>query len=121
MVADRLRKSMGSETTFAQDLHEFTDLLEALQPLLEDVWEYCQRSGIRGRTVTLKVKFADFQQITRSRSGVGGVPSQTVLERICRELVEGIFPLEKGVRLLGVTLSNLDNEQSAGRQLTLSF
>ncbi|GAB3868175.1 DNA polymerase IV [Hymenobacter segetis] len=122
VVADRLRKSMGSETTFAQDLREFSDLLEALQPLLEDVWEYCQRSGIRGRTVTLKVKFGDFQQITRSRSGVGLVPGPEVLARICRELVEGLFPLEKGVRLLGVTLSNLSNAQeAAGRQLTLSF
>jgi DNA polymerase-4 len=122
VVADRLRKSMGSETTFAQDLREFTDLLAGLQPLLEEVWEYCQRSGIRGRTVTVKVKFADFQQITRSRSGVGDIPSQAVLERLCRELVEGLFPLEKGVRLLGVTLSNLNNAaETAGRQLTLSF
>jgi DNA polymerase-4 len=122
VVADRLRKSMGSETTFAQDLVEFTDLLDGLRPLTEEVWEYCQRSGIRGRTVTLKVKFADFQQITRSRSGVGLIPSQAVLERLMRELVEGLFPLAKGVRLLGVTLSNLNNgPETVGRQLTLSF
>ena len=120
--ADRLRKSVGSETTFAQDLTAFTDLLDGLRPSIEEVWEYCQRSGILGRTVTVKVKFADFQQITRSRSSAGPVPSQPVLERICRELVEGIFPLEKGVRLLGVTLSNLNTGQpAAGRQLTLSF
>ena len=120
--ADRLRKSVGSETTFANDLTAFADLLDGLRPSIEEVWEYCQRSGILGRTVTVKVKFADFQQITRSRSAVGPIPNQGVLERICRELVEGIFPLEKGVRLLGVTLSNLDNEQATvGRQLTLNF
>ena len=122
VVADRLRKSMGSETTFPQDLTRVADLLEALQPLLEDVWEYCQRSGIRGRTVMLKVKFGDFRQVTRSRSGVGLVSGPEVLGRICRELVEGLLPLGKGVRLLGVTLSNLSNAQEgAGRQLTLSF
>ena len=122
VVADRLRKSMGSETTFPQDLTQVADLLEALQPLLEDVWEYCQRSGIRGRTVTLKVKFGDFRQVTRSRSGVGLVSGPEVLGRICRELVEGLLPLGNGVRLLGVTLSNLSNAQEgAGRQLTLSF
>ena len=116
VVADRLRKSMGSETTFPQDLTQVADLLEALQPLLEDVWEYCQRSGIRGRTVTLKVKFGDFRQVTRSRSGVGLVSGPEVLGRICRELVEGLLPLGKGVRLLGVTLSNLSNAQEgAGR------
>ncbi|GAA4362918.1 DNA polymerase IV [Hymenobacter saemangeumensis] len=120
--ADRLRKSIGSETTFAQDLSEFTDLLEGLQPCVEDVWEYCQRTGIRGRTVTLKVKYADFQQITRSRTGTALVQRQHELERICRELVEGVFPLAKGVRLLGVSLSNLNNaEKSAGQQLTLDF
>jgi DNA polymerase-4 len=123
VVADRLRKSMGSETTFAQDLVEFADLLDGVRPLLEEVWEYCQRSGILGRTVTLKVKFGDFQQITRSRSSGGFIPSQAVLERLVRELVEGLFPLAKGVRLLGVTLSNLNNaaESATGRQLTLSF
>ena len=122
VVADRQRKSVGSETTFAQDLTGFADLLEGLRPAIEDVWAYCQRTGILGRTVTLKVKFADFQQITRSRSSAGPVGSAPVRERICRELVEGLFPLPKGVRLLGVTLSNLSTAGlAAGRQLTLSL
>ena len=122
VVADRQRKSVGSETTFAQDLTEFADLLDGLRPAIEDVWEYCQRTGILGRTVTLKVKFSDFQQITRSRSSTGPVGSAPVLERICRELVEGLFPLPKGVRLLGVTLSNLGPAGlAAGQQLTLSL
>ena len=122
VVADRQRKSVGSETTFAQDLTEFTDLLDGLRPAIEDVWEYCQRTGILARTVTLKVKFSDFQQITRSRSSTGPVGSAPVLERICRELVESLFPLPKGVRLLGVTLSNLSTAGlAAGRQLMLSL
>ena len=122
VVADRLRKSVGSETTFAQDLTQFQDLLDGLRPSIEEVWEYCQRTSILGRTITLKVKFADFQQITRSRSTVGAIASQAVLERLCRKLVESLFPLPKGVRLLGVSLSNLSNgTPAAGRQLTLSF
>ena len=122
VVADRLRKSVGSETTFAQDLTQFQDLLDGLRPSIEGVWEYCQRTSILGRTITLKVKFADFQQITRSRSTVGAIASQAVLERLCRKLVESLFPLPKGVRLLGVSLSNLSNgTPAAGRQLTLSF
>ncbi|WP_035561889.1 DNA polymerase IV [Hymenobacter sp. IS2118] len=127
VVADRQRKSVGSETTFAQDLTEFPDLLVGLRPSIEEVWDFCQRTGILGRTITLKVKFADFQQITRSRSSPGPIPSLAVLERSCRELVEGLFPLAKGVRLLGVSLSNLSTGQAvagpaaAGKQLTLSF
>jgi DNA polymerase-4 len=120
--ADRLRKSVGSETTFAQDLTSFADLLEGLQPCVEEVWEYCQRSSIRGRTVTLKVKYGDFQQITRSRTGLSLVQSQYELEKLGRELLEGLFPLAKGVRLLGMSLSNLNNgEKQAGQQLTLEF
>ena len=122
VVADRQRKSVGSETTFVQDLSLLSDLLAAVRPLVAEVWEYCQRAGIRGRTVTLKVKFSDFQQITRSRSAVGPLPSQAVVERLCQELVEGLFPLALSVRLLGVTLSNLNDEQpAAGQQLVLGL
>ncbi|HEX8328922.1 MAG TPA: DNA polymerase IV [Hymenobacter sp.] len=127
VVADRLRKSVGSETTFAQDLTELQDLLDGLQPAIAEVWEYCQRTGVLGRTITVKVKFADFQQITRSRSTVGPLASLAVLEHVCRELVEGLLPLPKGVRLLGASLSNLSTGEQAlgtppgGRQLTLAF
>ena len=120
VVADRQRKSVGSETTFVHDLSLLADLVAAVRRLVTEVWEYCQRVGIRGRTVTLKVKFADFRQITRSRSSMGPMPSQAVLVRLCQELVEGLFPLDLSVRLLGVTLSNLTaDELTKGQQLAL--
>ncbi len=122
VVADRLRKSVGSETTFAQDLVLLPDLLAGLQPAIAEVWDYCQRTGTRGRTVTVKVKFADFQQITRSRSGAGPVPSLAAMHRIGCELIEALFPLAQGVRLLGLTLSNLSQGQpEAGQQLALDL
>ena len=122
VVADRVRKSVGSETTFAQDLTHLPDLLAAVAPLLDDVWAYCDRTGTRGRTVTLKVKFSDFQQITRSRSHAGPVPDRALLERLLRELVTGLGPLPRGVRLLGVTLSNLHLAQPGpGQQLALGL
>ncbi|WP_317238997.1 DNA polymerase IV [Hymenobacter sp. 5516J-16] len=74
VVPDRLRKSIGSETTFEQDLLTPEELTTGLQPCLASVWQHCQRTGLRGRTVTLKVKYADFQQITRSRTLFGVVP-----------------------------------------------
>ena len=66
--ANRIRKSVGAETTFPEDLHAFEAMRRELRPLAEKVWAMCERSGTRGRTVTLKVKYADFEQITRSRS-----------------------------------------------------
>ncbi|GAC1371976.1 MAG: DNA polymerase IV [Hymenobacter sp.] len=120
VVADRQRKSVGSETTFADDLTRLEDLLAGISPAVEEVWAFCQRTGTRGRTLTLKVKFADFQQITRSRSSASPIPNREALERLGRELVESLLPLARGVRLLGLSLSNLSSAQlAAGQQLTL--
>ena len=58
--------------------------------------------GIRGRTVTLKVKFADFQQITRSKSFGEAIDSLADLERLSLGLFEPLLPPSKGVRLLGI-------------------
>jgi DNA polymerase-4 len=62
VCADRVRKSVGAENTFAQDLHAFAPMREALEPIIAKIWRHCQATGFRGRTVTLKVKFTDFQQ-----------------------------------------------------------
>ena len=124
VVPDRPRKSVGSETTFAEDLTALPDLLAALQPCLEDVWSYCERTGIRGRTLTLKVKYADFQQITRSRSVAAPLGSLAALSQVSQELMESLLPVPKGVRLLGVSLANLSaglGEGLAGQQLRLSL
>jgi DNA polymerase-4 len=67
--ADRLRKSIGAENTFPADLSTYEAASDALREIVDKVWKYCEGSGLRGRTVTLKVKFANFQQITRSRTG----------------------------------------------------
>src|SRR5438445_13387848 len=67
--ADRTRKSVGAENTFPADLLTYEAARDALREIVDKVWRYCEGSGIRGRTVTLKVKFANFQIITRSRSG----------------------------------------------------
>ena len=75
VVANRIRKSVGAENTFPGDLHTYEAASEALKEIVEKVWRYCEGSGIRGRTVTLKVKFANFQRITRSRTGQTSVAS----------------------------------------------
>jgi DNA polymerase-4 len=66
--ANRIRKSIGAENTFTTDLTEFDAMVAELEPLIDKVWQHCEGTGNRGRTVTLKVKFADFEIITRSRS-----------------------------------------------------
>lgn len=117
---DRVRKSVGSETTFEQDLVALPDLTAALDPLITDVWQYCQAKQISARTVTLKVKFADFRQITRSRTLASPIPTESMLTTLVGELMLGVFPLPQGIRLLGVSLSGLGTGQvDVGQQLTL--
>jgi DNA polymerase IV len=103
----RERKSVGSETTFNTDLASHDELATAIKPQAESVWRHCERFGITGRTVTLKVKYADFQIITRRRTSEAGIVDYGELERLSLELVAELMPLPKPVRLAGVTLSNL--------------
>jgi DNA polymerase-4 len=108
--ADRIRKSISAENTFAQDLFTEAECREALKPLIENVWRYCEYSGVRGRTVVLKVKFSDFHQITRSRSVPGLIGSAAEILNLVNGLLASVLPTERGIRLLGVTLSSLNNE-----------
>jgi DNA polymerase-4 len=94
--ADRIRKSVGAETTFDADLFTFEPARAALGPLVAKVWAYCQESTIRGRTVTLKAKYADFQQVTRSRTGEAPLATQAAIETIGEALLESLFPVSLG-------------------------
>ena len=117
--ADRIRKSVGAENTFSTDLTDFDAMVVELEPLIDKVWRYCEDAGIRGRTVTLKMKFNDFEIITRSRSVPVAVSSRNDLERLSVALLQNEMPVPKPVRLLGVSLSALQHVDDAEPQLAL--
>jgi DNA polymerase-4 len=94
-------------------------LVAELTPLIDKVWQHCEGTGNRGRTVTLKVKFNDFEIITRSRSMPVPVSSRSDLERLSVALLQNEMPLPKPVRLLGVSLSSLQDADDAEPQLAL--
>ncbi|MEZ0262293.1 MAG: DNA polymerase IV [Alphaproteobacteria bacterium] len=104
----RQRKSSGSETTFHQDFTEPAPIEAGVAEMADDVWRWCEKTGIFGRTVTLKVKFGDFKQITRSRSFNSPVATQQELRQAGVELMRGVYPLRTGVRLVGISVSNLE-------------
>lgn len=119
---DRIRKSIGAEDTFREDVHDLEAARAGLKPLIDKVWNYCEASGIRGKTVTLKVKWADFTQITRSKTIVAPIASAAEMGEIVELLLSPIFPAAKGIRLLGVTLSSLDPvADRSGPQLALAL
>jgi DNA polymerase IV len=117
--ANRIRKSVGAENTFSSDLTEFDAMVAELTPLIDKVWRHCEGTGNRGRTVTLKVKFNDFEIITRSRSAPVAVSSRGGLERMAVGLLENEIPVPKPVRLLGISLSSLQIEAEFEPQLNL--
>lgn len=110
---DRVRKSSGAETTFDRDLTDPGEIEAGVLRMADDVWRWCAARQAFGRTVTLKVKYGDFQQITRSRSQPVPVATQEALYRSALELIRSVLPPEKGIRLVGVTVSNFADPQSA--------
>lgn len=106
---DRIRKSIGAETTFNADLHDLAAAQGALAPLAAKVWSAAQKVGRRGRTLTLKVKFADFQQITRAHSLPRAIRDADEMQALGAALLAGVMPDPRGVRLLGLTLSALNH------------
>jgi DNA polymerase-4 len=106
---NRVRKSIGAEDTFTVDIHTYEPALEGLKPLIAKVWHYCEANRITGKTVTLKVKYADFMQITRARTIGHGFRSKEEIEESICVLLGAIFPISKGIRLLGVTISSLEH------------
>lgn len=115
----RERKSSGSETTFSTDLTAPPEIEAGVLRMADDVWDWCDKAQAFGRTVTVKVKYADFQQITRSRSHAGAVRSRAALHAASLALIRLVLPPEKGVRLVGVTVSNFEAAGDDGEALPL--
>jgi DNA polymerase-4 len=120
---NRVRKSVGSEESYARDLGDREAIVAALREIADSVEGRLKRSETAGKTVTLKVKYADYQQVTRSRTMPDFVFAADELMRISLELLETTEVATKNVRLLGISLSNLDCEQEESDcvQLTLDF
>ncbi len=106
--ANRERKSIGAERTFEEDLIEPPDLEAALERVLDAVCERISAKQARGRTVTLKLKFSDFTQITRARSSADPVAHRSDIRDQALALLRAELPLPLRVRLIGVTLSSLN-------------
>jgi DNA polymerase-4 len=109
---NRSRKSSGSETTFDRDLTDPGQIQAGVRRMADDVWRWCEARQAFGRTVTVKVKYGDFQQITRTRSQPAAITTQETLHRLAFELIHTVLPPEKGIRLVGVTVSNFVQPES---------
>jgi DNA polymerase-4 len=109
-------KSVGHEETYSTDLVEMGELRQEAVRMADAVGSRLRTADLAGRTITVKVRFHDFETITRSHSVAGLVDTGHEIAGIACELLEQVDPTP-GVRLLGVSVSNL--AKGAARQLTL--
>ena len=120
--SDRPYKSVSAERTFDTDLSDPADLKRELERVAGLAWARIERSGVRGRTVTLKVKYADFSLITRSRSFAGPVTSLAAFDATGQSLLAALFPVPRGIRLLGLGVHSIvDPEIDSPLQLGLAI
>ena len=116
---NRERKSSGSETTFGEDLTDPARIEAGVLAMADDVWGWCEKTGGRGRTVTVKIKWSDFTQSTRSQSLPTPVSDRATLHEASLGLIRSVFPPARGIRLVGVTLSNFAAQTGESAELSL--
>jgi DNA polymerase-4 len=116
---DRPRKSSGSETTFAEDLTKPSEIEAGVTAMADDVWTWCEKHQAFGQTITVKIKYADFRIVTRSRTMPAPVITREQLHEVSVSLVRSIYPVLMGVRLLGVSVSKFG--EAAPNQLDLGL
>jgi DNA polymerase-4 len=111
---DRPYKSVSAERTFDIDCSDPDALAAEVTRVAGFAWQRVERAGVRGRTVTLKVKYADFQLITRSKSFPAPVAGLAAFDAAGQALLRSLLPVPKGVRLLGLGLHSIVDEAVEG-------
>lgn len=106
----RIRKSVGAERTFFDDVTEHQEMLSKLLKIAKTVAERSEKIRAKGKTVTVKIRYGDFETHTRSKSVAEPISGYQDIADLTRMLFNSPEPPIRGVRLLGVTLSNLVHE-----------
>ena len=109
--SNRPLKSLGGERTFFHDLIADVEIREALAHVCTVVWDRAAKRHARGRTVTLKLRYADFRTITRAKSVPFPIGDGAALLAVGEAILAPLLPVEQGIRLLGVTLSKFEGEE----------
>ncbi len=111
--ADRIRKSLGAERTFNENIASEIFMLERLSNIAEEIERRLKKSKVAGKTVTLKIKYSDFTLQTRSKTLPYYIASKDIILETSKELLYQ-EKMKNSVRLLGITLSNLNTGHSEG-------
>ena len=120
--ANRERKSLGAEVTFSRDLKDKEILFQKLEKIVEEVSIRREKEEVVWKTLTLKIKFYDFHQITRSYSNDNYMKDEKDISSLASSLLKSVLNTKesnvKKIRLLGVSLSGLSSENQKSIQLS---
>jgi len=116
-----LRKSVGVENTFEKDLTTKFERIAELYKIEQEVFERIKEANFKGKTITLKVKFHNFEQITRSKTINGWFTKFDTIHKYAKELLLQNYLDDSKIRLLGISISNSEDEEKDGTQLTINF
>ncbi|MCW3102982.1 MAG: dinB [Bacteroidetes bacterium] len=108
--ADRETKSLGAEDTFSYDLTEIEEMNAELDKIALLVFERLKKYNLKGRTITLKIKYHDFRQITRNFSFLHPINDLETIAATAKQLLLKTEPEDKKIRLLGISLSNFGEQ-----------
>ena len=109
----RRRQSIGSETTFQQDTVNRQEMLNVLSARLDKVWSAMQDAGLSARTLTVKVRYSDFKQVTRAHSFAGSVSDKVIFKNCLPVLLDRTEASRRPVRLLGMSCSGFSENTDA--------
>ena len=121
VTPNRIRKSLGAETTFAEDTDDREQLRLELSAVREEVWNRLMRHEFKGKTVVLKLKFDNFRQITRSKTLFAPVNSAETLRQVSEELLAAVDFRGRKIRLIGLTVGNSPEACTECVQLRFDF
>lgn len=111
----RMRKSLGAERTFEENISSEIFMLERLESISEEIQRRLSKNRVAGKTVTLKIKYSDFSLQTRSKTLSYFISSKDLILEVAKELLYQ-EKMKNSVRLLGITLSSLNTEQNQSRE-----
>jgi DNA polymerase-4 len=118
--SNRETKSIAAEDTFAEDLITLEEMLVQLERIVSLAHDRLIRNQLKARTITLKVKYHDFQQITRSKTFEQPVNDLEAVFTIARQLLFATDTQNVRIRLLGISFSNFDYPQTTFRKIKIS-
>jgi len=122
VVAERERKSIGVETTFSDNISDEMELWEAARILLETLWKRSFKSDKQGRTLSLKLRYSDFNTISKSKTVESDIISENELMDLAVQIYNSVLPLENSIRLIGFSISSFDREVPiVNMQQTINF